>query len=112
MSKLPQKGGSHSSTGGARRPVPASAPVIDSTPICPSFAIVCLDFGASEACGSMIIAGSHYPIHIEAVSNARRVPVACESAQNPRGQTAQMLHLVCLNGLRMSCHSSVHVARI
>jgi len=27
-------------------------------------------------------------------------------------QMAHMLHLVCLGGLQMSCHSFVHVARI
>jgi hypothetical protein len=47
--------------------------------------MVCLDFGASETCGGMIIAGSSYPIHIGAMSNACRVPVDGESAQNPHG---------------------------
>src|SRR5271163_2875052 len=61
MSRSPQNGGFHSSTGGrpaagplalfAARP---SAPVIASRPNCPSFAMVCLESGPCRQSGGTV----------------------------------------------------------
>src|SRR5580658_1738521 len=81
MSRSPQNGGFHSSTGGGPLARP-SAPVIASSPNCPSFAMVCLDSGPwTEVRGH-----THARLRERQSASERAgtqvVPVGCESAQN------------------------------